>query len=413
MGILSRLGRWQLDDGVGPMATAATGILGGATGLPVHRQAANLPAEVRAAFGLVEPEAVDRATAMTIPAVRRGRQVIAGTIGALPLVAHRTRPDGLVEDVTELRPLLVRPDRNTTRQHVLTWTVDDLLFRGVAWWLVRDRDAQGYPVDVERVAAERVLVDTGRGQVLVDGRARADDELVRFDGPDEGVLAYGGRSLRTSLLLEEAVRRFARLDLPLGVLKLAEGAAELSTEPYSGGIEGDPRSEVDLLLDSWEQARRERTTAYLNRAIDYSATQFDAQKTQLAEARQHQAAEVARLLNLPPRYVNAPSASGMTYSNTESDRRDLVDTTLAPYLAAIEQRLSLGDVTPRGTVVRVDLTQLLRGDTLTALQGAEIAQRLGATVPSETRARVLGLPPLTPEQRAELPATPSTPSEAP
>lgn len=354
-----------------PLDTAATALLGGGD----VAQVAHMPAEVAAAFGInAQTDRVDRGEAMTIPAVRRGRMVVAGTIGALPLVA--VRGGDRVE-----RPVLEHPDPNTTRQHVLTWTVDDLIFYGVAWWRVTSRDGQDYPLTVERVAPARLRVDLTAGVVYVDDRVVPDRDLVRFDGPDEGVLAHGGRTLRTCLVLEAAVRRFARLDVPLGILRLAEGAAELT------------RDEVDALLDEWEHARATRSTAFLNRAVDYSAVQFDAQRVQLAEARQYQSAEVARLLNLPPRYVNAPQASGMTYSNLESERRDLVDTTLAPFLAALEQRLSLGDVTPRGTRVRVDTTALLRGDTTSSVAVGESALRSGVMTPAEVRERFLGAAP--------------------
>lgn len=396
MGLLSRLGRWQLDDGVSPTATASDAllshvVLGGSADVA---QVATLPLSVQQAFGLSPGDQVDRRTAMTIPAVRRGRGVIVETIGAQPLVAHRRQGD-VVERID--RPLLEQPDPNTTRQYVLSWTVDDLLFHGVAWWRVTDRDDQGYPRHAEWIAKHRVRVDFLERRVYIDGEPAEDRDLIRFDGPDEGVLVYGGRTLRTCLLLEEAVRRLATLEVPTGTLETPEGGRPLNGAPGSGaavsGIAGDPRSEVEVVLDLWSESRRTRSTGYLAGLV-YKTHQFDAQQIGLHDARQHQAAEVARLLNLPPRYVNAPSASGMTYSNVESDRRDLVDTTLAGYIAALEQRLSLGDVTPRGTTVRVDLTQLLRGDTKTALEAADIAVRLKAMTSEEVRTDVLGRTPL-------------------
>lgn len=373
------------------LATAA--VLGGGD----VAQVSDLPAEVAQAFGInVVVDLVDRRTAMSIPAIRRGRQVIAGTIGALPLIARRDRA-GEIDHLD--RPLLVQPNPNTTRQHMLTWTVDDLLFRGISWWRVLSFDGDGYPAQAERLAPERVFVlldENNSATVYVDGQPVTEDRrLIRFDGPDEGLLTYGGRALRTAIMLEEAVRRFATLDIPLGYLRPADGAEELSTAAGSG-VPDDPtdlRSEVDVLLDAWEAARAKRSTAYLNRAIEYDRVAFDAQQISLSDARQHQAAELARLLNLPPRYVNAPQASSMTYSTTESDRRDLTDMTLSPYLAAIEQRLSMGDVTPRGTSVIFDLSQFLRGDTLQALQAAEIATRMTAMTRDEVRTDVLRRPP--------------------
>lgn len=385
------------------LAQATTATIGGGD----VAQVSSLPAEVAAAFGInVALDMIDRRQAMTVPAVRRGRQIIAGTIGTLPLVAVRERA-GSVDHVD--RPLLDQPNPNTTRQHMLTWTVDDLLFRGISWWRVLNRDDQGYPTQAERLAPERVTVlmtAPGVGTVHVDGQAVDDRDVIRFDGPDEGLLVYGGRTLRTAIMLEEAVRRFATLDIPLGFLRLAEGADEVDTAPGSAG-DGTDRSQVDVLLDTWTAARTKRTTAFLNRALEYQTVAFDAEKIQLSDARQHQAAEIARLMNLPPRYVNAPQASGMTYANVESDRRDLVDTTLSSYIVAVEQRLSMPDVTPRGTTVVADLTNFLRGDTLTALQAAQIAVQLRAMTGAEVRTDVLRKPPFAPGE--EPPAPPAAP----
>lgn len=343
-----------------------------------------------AAFGInLDSTSIDRATAMTIPAVRRGRQVICGTIGSLALRASRTYA-GVVDDVSD-RPLLVQPDPNTTRSWLLTWLVDDLLFHGVAWWEVLDLDAQGFPTQVRRVTKDRVRLDEKLGVAYVDGKRAAPGQLVRFDGPDEGVLTYGGRTLRTCLALDEAVRRFARLDVPLGLLRPAEGAPELTDD------------EVAALLDDWEAARAARSTGYLNRALDYERLQFDANEVGLHDARQQQAAEVARLLNLSPRYVNAPNASGMTYSNVVDERRDLVDTSLNGYMAAITDRLSMPDLTPRGTVVTFDTSALLRGDLGTALEAARLAVELGAMTRDEVRTDVLGRPALPASERTATP----------
>jgi len=358
------------------LATAAQ------TVLPSPLEAEDIPPAVRVAFGLGGGDVarVSRADAMTIPAVRRGRSIIAGIIGTAPMIATRGSSMDRVP-----RPLLEAPEANTTRQHWLTWTVDDLLFYGVSWSLVTLRDAQGFPMQVRRLRHDQVAVDLGSGRVYVDGKPADDRDLIRFDGPDEGVLNYGYRTLRTALLLDEAVRRFARLEIPLGVLKLKEGARELS------------QPDVEALVDTFEAARQERNTAYLNAAVDYETVAFDAERVQLAEARQFQAVEIARMMNLSPRWVAAPSGDSMTYSNVAAERRDLVDTSLASYVAALEQRLTMGDVTPRGHVVRLDLSEYLRGDTLTALQAAEVGVRIGATTADEVRASVLALPALPPK----------------
>lgn len=375
-----------------------------AAAYPSPLRTGDLDPAAAAAFGFApDTETVTRREAMRVPAVRRARAVIAGTIGAMTWQCRRGH------DLIP-RTLCAQPNLDTTAQFVWTWTVDDLMFNGVSWWRVLTRDGDGYPEHVERVVRERVRVDQSEGAVFIDGDRVPDRDVIRFDGPDEGVLEYGATTLRTCLLLEAAVRKFARLDVPLGFLRPAEGAQEVSGEPGTGnpGDPEDDRSAIDVLLDEWEAARAQRSTAFLNRAVEYETVQFDATKVQLAEARQHQATEVARLTNLPPRYVNAPQASGMTYSNTESDRRDLLDTSLDQYVTAIAQRLSMGDVTPRGQVVAPDIFSWLRGDTRDVIESGAAAIAAGIMAPEEVRTEWLGMaagaptpPPVTAPQNQE------------
>lgn len=375
--------------GVESLATASTVTLGGGD----VAQVATLPTEVATAFGIsTATDTVTRSEAMSVPAVRRGRQVIAGTLGTLPLVALRTvgtGPDRKVERVEAPHAtarLLEQPDPNVTRAHVLTRTVDDLLFHPTAWWRVLDRDGStGYPINAEHIALHRVRVDVTERRVYIDGAHVPDRDLIRFDGPDDGVLVNGARAIRTCLRLEDAARRLAQLDIPLGILTPEEGAEELTD------------TEVDELLAAWTTARTSRNWAYLNRAVKAEAFQFDAAKLQLAEQRAQATADIARLLNLPPSMVNAASASSMTYTNTEAERRALLDLSLAPYVAAIEQRLSMTDVTPAGHRVAFDVTRFLQGTTRELLEAAKVGLEAGVLTRDEVRVEWLNRPALPPD----------------
>lgn len=346
-----------------------------------------------AAFGIpVDGSQVSRQTAMRVPAVRRGRALIAGTIGTLRLVAYRTAADGTVEPVE--RKLLQQLDPRTTPAWHLTWTVDDLLFHGVSWWRVIDRDSTSYPTAVERLAPQLVTVDIVHGVVSYDGQPLDDRDVIRIDGPDEGVLSYGGDAVQLALALMGAAKRQADDDWSGLVLRLAEGADELTAD------------QITELLDAWTESRRQRSTAYLNRAVDPTKVSVSAQDRQLTELQQLVSSELARLMNLPASRIGAPQGSGMTYSNVEADRRDLVDTTLAQYLTPIYQRLSMPDVTPNGQAVAFDLTAYLRGSLSEVVSSGVAAIDAGLADRHEVRTSWLGLPP-----RADLP-DPITPNGA-
>ena len=357
-----------------------------------RNQLANLPADVAAAFG-VNPDsvAVTRRDAMSLPVVSQGRMVIAGTIGTFPLVAQRTtQATGVVEHVR--RDMLEQPDPEATRQHTITWTIDDLLFYGIGWWETLATDALGYPVFCKRHDPRTVYVDQARKVIRVAGREVAPEQMIRFDGPDEGILRRGTVALRTALLLEAAARRYAVMDVPTGVLE--DQRPDVTLEP----------NEIDELLGAWRAGRQKYGTGYTSASLKYEPKAFDAKQLQLTEARQHMATELARLMSLDADAVNAPAATGMTYNNGLERRRGRLDMPLRPYMDAITGRLSLGDVTPRGQVVLFDTSAFLQGDAGQQVTTAVAASGGPVMSQDEARARYLDLPPAEQTQTQEAPA---------
>lgn len=349
-------------------------------------QVASLPQEIAQAFGVnTDLDHVTRNQAMTVPAVRQGRNVIAGKIGTAPLLCMRTRAGKAPERVD--RPFFKQPDPNCTRAALLTWTCDDLVFIGVSYWIVTTRDTQGYPATAVRVDPSRVSINHAEGTIRLDGKPIAPQDVIAFQGPDEGLLKHAARTLRTCLLLEEATRRAASADIPVGLF-----------EDNQGSMLED---EVEEFLTSWERHRRARSTGYVPNGLKYVNPQADPEKLQLKDARAFQAAEVARHLSLPAYVINAPTNDSLTYSTTESNRRDLVEITFAPFIAAIEQRLSMGDVTPLGTEVHLDFSAFIRGDLKAVIETGKAAVEAGLMTVDEVRTDWLNLPPLPPKDDTE------------
>lgn len=329
---------------------------------------------------------VTRKYAMRVPAVRRGRNLIAGLTGTLPLVCTRLKSDSTVETID--RPLLGTLDPSTTPAWTLTATVDDLIFYPCAWWRVLTRETVagepiGYPRTVERIDPLRVTVPLASDpdqRIRIDGKRVADRDVIRFDAPDEGLLEHGAPAVRLGRALLDAGIMTATDEVPSIMLRPKEGAQE----PADGGTK---------LVSDWQTARRERRTAYLNGAVEVEQVAYNAQQRQLTELAEWCSSELARALNLPPSRIGAPAGSSMTYTTTEADRRELLDITLAPFLTAIAQRLSMGDVTPTGQRVGFDLTGFLRGTTKELLDAGVIAVAHRIATRHEVRTLWLGLPP--------------------
>ena len=342
-------------------------------------QVEDLPPDAAAAFGINTSTAtITRREAMLVPAFARGRNLIAGTIGRMSLVC--TTADRKPVD----NALTRQPDPTTTTQWQLTWTVDDLLCYGIAWWHVLGTDVDNFPIAARRVHPHRVG-RSAAGQPTLDGRTVTDGELIRFDGWHEGVLRFGATTLRAALALERATAMYADNPHPTGFLydkrPLDLDAPDLSND--------DARA----LVQEWDTASRTNPTRWLNRSTGYEALSWTPAELQLSEQRNQTAVQIARLLGLPSRQVNAPSESSSTYSTVQMDRAELVDMTLATYLTPISQRLSMDDVTRPGQLVDFDVSGFILGSEADRIANARDFVAAGLGDANEARQRYLNLPP--------------------
>ena len=240
-----------------------------------------------------------------------------------------------------------RPDPNRTRQWVLSWTTDDLLFLGRAYWRITDRYKTTYPSSFQWMPAADVAIDAV-GTVRYFGKVVDPSDVVEFLSPTDGILFTGWRTISTATNLDQAAERFSTAEIPAGWLQQTK-----DSEPMSPMIS-------PTIAESFGAARMARAVAALNPYIGWHESSMDPSRLQLVEARRHQAVELARIANVPAYYVDAPpQGSGITYTNSVQARADLIDFAALPYIAAIEQTLGGPNVTPNGQAVRLDVNAWL------------------------------------------------------
>lgn len=294
---------------------------------------------------------------MRVPTISRARDLIASLIAAATLEHYGTAWDGSESQELPLAPLrwMLRPDPSVTRNFLLAWTFDDLLFHGRATWGVTSRYADGYPSAFTWLPHANLSYPDQAGPVwygpspYVDfnGTRIPGYDLVQFLSPIESLLSMGTRAVLTARRLDSAAERFATNDIPAGWLRQTGG------EPMSG-------EDLAELAAAWSEAREENTIGALSQDVEWVESSIDPSKLQLTEARSHQALELARVANIPPYMVGAPAGTGMTYLNAEQARADLVTFGARPFLDAIEQTLSGDNVLPQGRYVRLGLAGWLR-----------------------------------------------------
>lgn len=286
-------------------------------------------------FGSDRPENT-RAAAMRIPSVARGRNLIVSTISRMMLVALR-RGDQLPTQPS----WITSSTDGTSPEARMVWTVDDLMFYGWScWWRTNRQD--GFPLDVGRVPIGSWSINADN-RVEINGIVQADNAVILIPGWHEGILTFGRDTIDDARSLYRNVRN--RLSTPIPGLDLHQTGGRQLTD-----------DEIDALIDRWAVARRGN-----NAGVSYTSEHIDAKPMSsddaelMIEARNAAAVDLARLIGVSAGLIDAtaPKAS-LNYETTAGRNLEFVDRDVALYMSPIEARLSMDDITPKGTRIAFD-----------------------------------------------------------
>ena len=331
---------------------------------------------------------ISRDEALAVPAVKRARDLICGEIGQFPLLL--IGPDGKPIEWS----LLSQPEAGVARSVTLTRTVEDLLLYERAWWRTTYNGWHGRPSEVVKldpatvtVQPETVYYPEGAAQVWP-----ATPGTIRIDSPNGGLLS--SPAIRSYIALTRAAQRAATGQPPVEWFTAADGSSP-------------DDDEVKQILADWAAARAAGQTAFIPMELDYHRDGFNPEQLQLSSAREFAVTEIARLTGIDAEELSV-STTSRTYANMQDRRRQRIDSVLGPYMTAIEDRLSMPDVTPRGFRVRFDTSAYLRLDDMAAAQTDAVLIGAHILTPDEAREKrglePLGLPAPT-DAPAALPAT--------
>jgi hypothetical protein len=306
-----------------------------------------------------------RGSAMRVPAVARGRNLLVSTISRFPLVQlgpgeqvpYRPSPEAMADPATrqayqaELREFalsqptwLYRTDDGTSPQLRLAWTIDDLIFYGAScWW--RRNDSEGFPLTAGRVNQADWHIDDDN-RVVICGEPQDDDQVIVFYGLHEGILTFGVDALRDARSLQSIVRQ--RLKNPVPQIDLhQESGADLTDD------------EIDALIERWATARNGGNggVSFTSKHVKANEMGKDGDAQLMIEARNAAALDLARIIGVSANRLDATSAkASLNYETTTGRNQEFVDFDLALYMTPITARLSLDDCAPRGKRIDLDLS---------------------------------------------------------
>lgn len=378
----------------------------------------DVPPEITGALQLMNlARRVSRREALQVPAVLAGRNRICSTLASLPLKMHG--PDRAVRDW----PLFAQPDPNMPPSVTWALTYEDLLFEGVAWWQVEARNALGWPTEVRHVPTTSVSpqpfpwrgpadvvtpdlqIPENPNGVYVDGVFVGNRDIIRFDSPNPPLLVHAARAIRTCLLLDSTANQYANEPVGIGYFT----SDDSGVDPFED--EDDQEAAIRKFLADWAAARRANAWGYVPPGVKLGdGVGFSPKDLQLADARQHAVLEIARAMVIDPEDLGV-STTSRTYQNREDRLRDFLNVTLGPYISAVQDRLSMKDVTPRGSYARIKPDGFLTSDIMTRLNSYKLGREVGV-YDDQRIAELEDIPSAVPETPA-APAAPPRPTLVP
>lgn len=301
---------------------------------------------------------VSRKQALSVAAVLRGRNELC-SISTIPLRLYRG---------TEVQQSALFRQWDPDVPNVVLWSmlIEDLALCRIAWLRVTGQDFDGYPASVRRVDPDRVSCKRPNGTPqrgdekwvwikLDNGQYEqvATTIMIRFDSPNPGVLEACARSVRVAVALDRLVEDYAN----------NPALREYFTDTDDPEVDPMEDDEVEPWLAEYASMRQTRPfVGWIPSTVKrVEATAPSPKDLTLADLKSSVMVDLANGLGVDPEDIGV-STTSRTYQNEDARRRDKINRMYAPYMSAITDRLSMGDVTRYGYSVRFDLNDYLKPD---------------------------------------------------
>ncbi|WP_371612883.1 phage portal protein [Streptomyces clavifer] len=315
--------------------------------------------------------------ALRLAPVYAATRLLSDSVASMPLKSY-------IGEGTSRRPMVsppvfTRPAAVGTRYDWLHRCMTSLTLRGNAYGLVVAHDAAGWPTQVEWLHPDDVHLEDNLAATPVwfyKGRRMEPGQMFHIPaytlpGQILGLspIAYFATTTDTGLLAAQFGHDwFANGSTPSAVL---ETDREVTKE------------QAGILKSRFKEAAQGRDVVALGLGTKYRPISVPANESQFLETIKASANQIAAIYGVPPEKVGGETGSSLTYATVEQNSIDLLTWTLRPWLARLEEALSL--LRPPAEDVRFNADAMLRTDTLTRYQTHRIARAIGLNNIDELR----------------------------
>lgn len=291
---------------------------------------------------------VSAAEAMRVGPIKKGRAILHSLIGTRPL---RQYDAGTGTPSAQQPRWLYRTDTLISPQLRLKKMLDDHLFLDATLLVVlrgaKPTNGGLTPIlDAVHCPYDRWRLDDD-GIILVDEQPAPADSVVWIPGPSAGLLNEAADEIREWRAMRDNMGKRLANPTPFFWLEDSE--------------QGTPREEAQAMVDSFNTARQgaDGGTAYVPAGVSAKAANANDDAQLYIEGRNGLRLDIANHLNLPASLLEGSlSTASLTYSTSEGKRDEVADYGLGYWVDPLESGLSLDNVCPRGTRIRIDFTDL-------------------------------------------------------
>ncbi len=337
--------------------------------------------------------------AMRHGVVWKNVRLLADVLACMTPMAYRGQPGVVGAERLPLPTVLVQPSADASIRDFVYMAMVSLLLRGNVYGEILDRQ-NGLPTQIELQHPDRVKVKTD-----LDGKT---------------VFKFGSRDMKPDQVWHRMAYRMPGVHTGLSPITYAKATTRQSFAAqrfgtdwfdaggHPGGVLTNPNTkkvvdqeEATTIKTRFLAASRSREPVVLGGGWQYDEIKISPEESQFLNTQKWTGSQICGFFGVPPELVGeASEGSAITYANVESRSIDFLKYSMANWIGRWEEWL--GELTPRTQYVRLDKTALLQGDTLTRYQAIHMMVAARIITQDEARAFLLDLPPLTPEQQAQI-----------
>jgi hypothetical protein len=299
------------------------------------------PLVVSDIFGSDFVAPITKADALSVPAVAKARGILHSLIDTRPLVAYKGA-DRLVNQPT----WLYRSDSGIPTQFRTEQMIDDHIFHGETLLGITARGSDGFPINVEHIPFDSWKRNAD-GTISINGEEWDGNDLIWIKGPFEGLLNVAQKKVRESIKLDAAALSRATTQIPLMELHVTDDnelTQEESEQLFQAALKARQNPDRPIMITP----NNIELNVHGDKAIDLFESGRNAVRI-----------DFANYFNIPANLLDGGvDNKTIAYSNEEGKRNELYDMTLNYWAKGIESWLSQDKVTPRGTRIAFDFSDL-------------------------------------------------------